>query len=41
MDQGVGRIVAELKQQWQLDRTLILYLPALGWGQGVRRFPAL
>ena len=26
MDQGIGRIVAELKQQGQLDNTLILYL---------------
>src|SRR5690606_12114724 len=26
MDQGIGRIVAELERQGQLDRTLILYL---------------
>ena len=26
LDQGIGRIVAELKKQGQLDRTLILYL---------------
>ncbi len=26
MDQGIGRVIAELKQQGQLDNTLILYL---------------
>jgi arylsulfatase len=26
MDQGIGRIVKELKRQWQLDNTLILFL---------------
>ena len=42
MDQGIGRIVAELKKQGQLDNTLIFFLQdnggcAEGMGRGLRK----
>jgi arylsulfatase A-like enzyme len=40
MDQGIGRIVAELKQQGQLDNTLIFYLQDNGGcAEGIGRGP--
>lgn len=44
MDQGIGRIVAQLKQQGQYDRTLILYLQDNGGcaetvGRGTNAIP--